>query len=114
MESLGAMRSRIAAAVGPCIAQHSYEVDTAFRDRFLSAHVQNADFFLPGRNGRFHFDLEAYVEMRLRRAGIGSVEPLHADTYAGEADFYSYRRATHRGESDYGRDLSLIAIKAGL
>jgi polyphenol oxidase len=114
MESLGAVRLRIAAAVGPCIAQQSYEVDAAFRNGFLSAAVQNADFFVPGQHGRFQFDLEAYVEMRLRRAGIGSVEPLHADTYASEADFYSYRRATHRGESDYGRDLSVIALKAGL
>jgi polyphenol oxidase len=114
MESLGAVRSRIAAAVGPCIAQQSYEVDAAFRDRFLSAAVQNADFFLPGRHDRFQFDLEAYAVMRLRRAGIGSVEGLAADTYAREADFYSYRRATHRGEPDYGREVSMIALKAGL
>jgi polyphenol oxidase len=115
MESLGAVRARIAAAVGPCIARQSYEVDAAFRNGFLSAAMQNADFFVPGRRqDRFQFDLEAYVVMRLRRAGIASVEPLHADTYAREADFYSYRRATHRGESDYGRDLSLIALKAGL
>jgi polyphenol oxidase len=115
MEKLGARRGRIAAAVGPCIAQASYEVDAAFRNKFLSAYVKNAAFFLPGtRQDRFQFDLEAYVAMRLNRAGIGSVELLHADTYARETDFYSYRRATHRGESDYGRDLSVITLKAGL
>jgi len=111
MEELGAVRARIAAAVGPCIAQASYEVDAAFRERFLADATANAGFFLPGaRETRFQFGLEAYVAQRLERAGIGSVECCGSDTYAREADFYSYRRATHRGESDYGRDLSAIVL----
>jgi hypothetical protein len=35
---------------------------------------------------------------------------LGADTYAQEDRFYSFRRATHRGEPDYGRQISLIAL----
>jgi polyphenol oxidase len=112
MERLGAHRSRIAAAVGPCIAQVSYEVDNAFRDRFVTAHVDNAVFFTAGaRRGRFHFDLEAYVVNRLTLAGVSDVAALHADTYADADAFFSFRRATHRGETDYGRNLSAIVLK---
>ena len=67
-------------------------------------------FFRDGRADKPHFDLEAFVVARAASAGIGSVEALGLDTY-GQADrFYSYRRATHRGEGDYGRQISLIAI----
>ena len=112
METLGARRSRIAAAVGPCIAEPSYEVDGAFRDRFVTAAADNADFFRQGEHdGHFHFALEAYVVGRLRLAGVRDIAALHADTYADASAFFSFRRATHRGESDYGRDLSAIALK---
>lgn len=108
MEQLGARRERIAAVVGPCIAQPSYEVDEPFRDRFLAEDPDNARFFTTV--AKPHFDLPAYVQTRLRAAGVGSVEALALDTYADPDRFFSFRRATHRGESDYGRQLSAIAL----
>ncbi len=108
MESLGADRANIRAAVGPCIALASYEVDDAFRERFLAADAANERFFTA--RAKPHFDLEAYVVDRLRAAGIAEVEPLHLDTYADDKRFFSYRRSTHRGEPDYGRQVSLIGI----
>jgi hypothetical protein len=110
MEKLGARRENIHAAVGPCIGQPSYEVDEAFRARFLHADEENSRFFVPGPAGKPHFDLEAYVVHRLIAAGIDEVEALNLDTYADEDRFFSYRRSTHRGEADYGRQLSAIAI----
>lgn len=110
MERLGATRGRICAAVGPCIAQPSYEVDEGFRERFLAANPDNERFFMPGPSGKPHFALEAYVIARLIAAGIEEVEALHLDTYADPDRFYSYRRATHRGEADYGRQVSLIGL----
>ena len=110
MEALGARRENIHAAIGPCIAQPSYEVDEAFRARFLAADPDNERFFTSGAAGKEHFDLEAYVVHRLLAAGIGEVEALNLDTYADADRFFSYRRATHRGEADYGRQLSAIAI----
>jgi polyphenol oxidase len=109
MERLGASRDRIRAAVGPCIAQPSYEVDQAFRERVLEADAENARFFVDGPGGKPHFDLPTYVEHRLRSAGI-QVESLMLDTYADPDRFYSFRRATHRGEADYGRQLSAIGL----
>ena len=110
MEKLGAKRDRIAAAVGPCIGQASYEVDDAFRDRFIADDSHNERFFLPGLADKPHFDLEGYVTARLILAGLESVEPLGLDTYPASDRFFSYRRATHRGEADYGRQVSLIGL----
>ena len=112
MEEVGARRERIHAAVGPCIGRISYEVDDAFRARFLDADEANARFFATGPAGKPHFDLEAYVVHRLVAAGIGEVEGLHLDTYADPDRFYSYRRATHRGEAGYGRQVSLIGLSS--
>lgn len=113
MERLGARRERIAAAIGPCIARASYEVDDAFARRFEDADPENERFFAAGRPGHHRFDLEAYVAARLAAAGIGRVDALGLDTYADESRFYSFRRATHRGEPDYGRQISLIGVTEG-
>ena len=111
MEKLGASRHRIAAAVGPCIAQPSYEVDDSFRSRFVEADEANARFFVQGEKGKPHFDLPAYVAHRLQSAGILSVEITGLDTYAEPDRFFSFRRATHRGEADYGRQISMIGLR---
>lgn len=110
METLGADRARIAAAVGPCIAQPSYEVDAAFRERFLTEGSDLARFFAAGRPGHYQFDLPGYVARRLEKAGIVRIETLGLDTYPDEERFFSFRRATHRAEPDYGRQISLIGV----
>lgn len=111
MEKLGARRGSIAAAIGPCIGRASYEVDAAFFRRFAEADPENERFFADGvRPGHHQFDIEAYVAARLAAAGICRVEALGLDTYADEARFFSFRRATHRGEPGYGRQVSLIAL----
>jgi polyphenol oxidase len=110
MEALGARRERIVAAIGPCIARASYEVDAGFFGRFAEADAANERFFAEGKPGHFQFDLEAYVVHRLAAAGVRTVAALGEDTYAQPARFYSFRRATHRGEPDYGRQISIIGI----
>jgi YfiH family protein len=110
MEGLGARRDNIHAAIGPCVAQISYEVDEAFRTRFLEHDPDNQRFFVGGPATKPHFDLEAYLVHRLIAAGIGEVEALGLDTYADPDRFFSFRRSTHRGEQDYGRHMSGIAI----
>ncbi|WP_293883669.1 peptidoglycan editing factor PgeF [Sphingomonas sp.] len=111
MERLGARRDRITAAIGPCIARASYEVDDAFRMRFAAHDPATERFFADGRRaGHFQFDLEAYVAHRLAAAGVTRVAALGLDTYALPTRFFSFRRATHGGEPDYGRQISLIAV----
>jgi len=110
MEKLGAARAGICAAIGPAIARKSYEVDEAFLRRFTEAEAAHERFFSPGREGRHQFDLEGFVLFRLAEAGLSRVEALGLDTYSNPERFFSYRRATHRGEPDYGRQVSLIAL----
>jgi YfiH family protein len=112
MERLGAQRDRIAAVVGPCIAQQSYEVDDVFRARFVEADPANATFFMSVAGSKPHFDLPGYVASRLQAAGIASIDVVGVDTYAASDRFYSFRRATHRGDVDYGRQVSLIGLPA--
>ncbi len=112
MESLGADRARISAAIGPCISQDNYEVGPEFITRFTDAAKDNSRFFVPSdKAGHWRFDLEAYVVHRLQEAGLTNIEPLSACTYAREGDFFSFRRATHRAEKDYGRQVSAIVLR---
>jgi hypothetical protein len=110
MEPLGARRDRIVAAVGPCIARASYEVDDNFQRRFEQDDPANERFFASGRDGHAQFDLEAYVAHRLAIAGVRTVEAMGLDTYADENRFFSFRRATHRSEPGYGRQISIIGL----
>lgn len=111
MMELGAARENIIAAIGPCISRDAYEVGPEFRDRFLDMDVANEIWFTPSaRDAYFMFDLTGYVAHRLGAANIGTVTRLDRCTYGDEARFYSYRRTTHRGEPDYGRQMSAIAL----
>lgn len=111
MEALGAKRSRIAAAAGPCISQASYEVSASFREQFLRVDRSTESLFAPGlRSDHFQFDLDAFVAGRLRKAGLANVWQAGACTYQHESEYFSYRRATHRGENDYGRQVSAILL----
>ena len=111
MCKLGAPAERILACVGPCIQQQSYEVGDELRQRFLEADARNDAYFRDSRRGgHFMFDLSEYVTHRVKAAGVANVERMELDTYASEQDFFSYRRATHRREPDYGRQVSVIAL----
>jgi polyphenol oxidase len=110
MEALGADRANIAAAIGPCIARKSYEVDDAFAKRFCDDDPENERFFSAGKPGHHQFDLEGYLVARLAAAGVTRINALGLDTYSDEDRFYSFRRSTHRSEAGYGRQISLIGI----
>jgi len=110
MEGLGARPGEILAAIGPCISQRSYEVGPEFFETFLARGEENRGFFRQGRGDRLHFDLRGYVARRLAQAGVRDIQPLPCDTFSEEERFFSYRRARKRGETDYGRALSAIAL----
>ena len=111
MEKLGAERARIAAALGPTISQPNYEVGPEFVARFTAADAENARFFAASPTaGHAMFDLPGYIATRIERAGIVNFEDLGLCTYAEPDRFYSFRRATHRNEPDYGRHINAIAL----
>ena len=115
MEKLGAKRERISAAIGPCIRQASYEVGDDFKKRFLDADASYERFFKASvREQHAMFDLAGFISERLWSLEVGDVEDTGIDTYPSTGGFFSYRRSTHRGEKDYGRELSVIFLNTGM
>jgi hypothetical protein len=110
MERLGARRHKITAVIGPCISQRAYEVGEDFMADFLAEEETYSRFFCGGPNGRPMFDLPGLALFRLRAAGIGHAEWTRHCTYSDPERFFSYRRATHLQEADYGRLLSAIRL----
>lgn len=111
MEAIGAERGHVRAAIGPCIGPASYEVGPEFPRPFLAENPEAQAFFTPARRaGHFMFDLASYVEHRLRCARVVHVQRAALDTVTAEERFFSYRRASLRGEAGYGRALSAIVI----
>ncbi len=108
----GAKLDRIVAGIGPCIGPRSYEVGPEFPAPFLEQDASNEMFLTPARRpGHFMFDLPGFVAKQLARAGVREIMPMPCDTCREEARFFSHRRATLRGEADYGRQLSAIALE---
>jgi copper oxidase (laccase) domain-containing protein len=101
----------IIAVLGPTIGQAAYEVGPEFLAQFGRKDEGNSRFFRPSaREGYSMFDLPGYIGARLAICGIGEYADLSLCTYSDEERFFSYRRATHRGEADYGRLISAIAL----
>ncbi|MDU8909679.1 peptidoglycan editing factor PgeF [Aestuariicoccus sp. MJ-SS9] len=109
METLGATPANIRAVIGPSISQRAYEVGPEFLDTFLADDPGNARFFAGSAGDRVHFDLPAFGLHRLRQAGVEAEWTRHC-TYSDPERFYSYRRATHAREADYGRLISVIRL----
>ena len=110
MVELGAERGRIRAVIGPTISQRAYEVGPEFLEDFIIEDPENSRFFAGGEGDRLHFDLPSFGLHRLRSAGIGEAEWTRHCTYSDPERFFSYRRATHAGEADYGRLISVICL----
>jgi purine-nucleoside/S-methyl-5'-thioadenosine phosphorylase / adenosine deaminase len=112
MEDLGAHRADIRATLGPTISQDNYEVGPEFVERLKTETPDNKRFFRPSeRPDHALFDLPAYILHRLEVAGVEAQWTGHC-TYGDEERFYSYRRKTHRGEPDYGRQISAIMMRS--
>jgi YfiH family protein len=111
MEKTGAVRQQVRAVIGPCIHQKSYEVGPEFRVTFIDVNPANSRFFIPSdRQQHYRFDLPGFVRARLEDLNIGQIDDVAIDTYTDEERFFSYRRATHADEGDYGRGLSAIVM----
>ena len=113
MSDLGASPAAINASIGPCIGSATYEVGPEFPNPFVERDPENSRFFQNApRPDHFIFDLPGFVAAALDIAGVGTVEHVGGDTLSEENRFFSYRRACHKGEPDYGRQLSAIALRS--
>jgi len=111
MEALGAQRERMVVALGPMIRQDSYEVGPDFPALFKGAVAEPERFFKPAtRPGHFMGDIAGIIAAQVAAEGVGRFEDIGGDTYSDEARYFSARRGAHRGEPDYGRLISCIAL----
>lgn len=111
MLKLGTQKSSLCAAVGPCLGREDFAVSNDFPDQFLAQDAGTEQFFKMIK-GQLHFDFESYVADRLVKFGLDRQKIARAgqNTYALEDQYFSFRRATHRREPDYGRQISAIMI----
>jgi polyphenol oxidase len=109
-EAVGGWGKCTVAAMGRMIRQPSYEVGPEVKAQFVAQDPAHARFFVAGDGDRLKLDVAGYIAARLRAAGITAIEDVGLCTYADAARFYSYRRATHRGEPDYARHVNAIAL----
>jgi YfiH family protein len=112
MGEFGARRENIVAVLGPTISKSAYEVGPEFIKRFVDAAGGNRIYFTDSvKTGHYMFDLPGYLTDRLKGFGVGTVVNLDLCTYTRDAEFFSYRRATHAGETDYGRQIAAIILR---
>jgi YfiH family protein len=111
MRKLGAHASRIGGAIGPTISQRAYEVGEEFRTAFAAENQENLKYFSQESGRKPHFNLPAYVKDKLTHAGVFHVHDTAMCTYENESILFSYRRTCHRGEPDYGRQISAIVLR---
>ncbi|WP_039016987.1 peptidoglycan editing factor PgeF [Halocynthiibacter namhaensis] len=110
METLGATRENISAVIGPCISQRAYEVGEEFAEDFIQEDPGNSRFFANGLEGKYQFDLPGFGLHTLRSAGVKQARWVGHCTYSDPTRFYSWRRACHNNEGDYGRLIASIRI----
>jgi YfiH family protein len=106
---IGAKIENIKAIIGPCIRQKSYEVSADFFAEFMTESLENKIFFIPSvKSGHYMFDLPAYCRGKIHKEGIKEIADEDIDTYSNPEKLFSYRRSTHKGEIDCGRNVSVI------
>jgi YfiH family protein len=111
MEELGAKRDNIVAVLGPTISKAAYEVGPEFFQRFVDVSAGHKRYFTDSvKKEHYMFDLPMYLITRMKAFGVGTVIDTALCTYSGQAEYFSYRRTTHRNEQDYGRQIAAITL----
>ena len=111
IRTLGGNIEDVRAAIGPAISKDSYEVGADLRSEFLEAHPSSNAYFVKGKSSdKWQFALDLWVVAQLRALGISKIDHVNRDTYTDEENFFSCRRATHKKQADFGRQISAITL----
>ena len=105
----GCNRKDITVAIGPSIAQKSYNVKLDFKKKFIKKHKKNKIFF-KNKNKLIYFDLPNYVKTQLILQKINRIDMIKIDTFDKKNNFFSARRSLKLNLNDYGRNISIIMI----
>ena len=102
--------NKINVAIGPCINANNYEVGQDFYDKFTQVSKKNENYFLPIKKNKFLFDLRQYINSKFEKLEVNHIENIDFDTFSENGKFFSFRRSTLLGETDYGRCISVISL----
>ena len=102
-------KKNVIASIGPCIGYKSYEVDLNFFKKFTKKSKRNSIYFKYKNKRKKLFDLRKYVQDKLSRLNV-KFDHVRYDTFKEDSKFFSYRRSSLLGESDYGRCISVIYL----
>lgn len=109
MCDLGAQRDAIQACIGPCIHPDSYQVQDDFIQQLNELSSFDPSPFVITKQGDHFFDLPNYLLKQCEHSSIDA-HSLGIDTYKNADTYFSYRRNTHEKQTDYGRQISIIAL----
>ena len=107
---MGSKKENIIVAIGPCIAQRSYEVKNDFKRIFVNQSSKNFRYFRSIKR-RIYFSLGDYIKAQLIDFGIKNIDLIKKDTYIKKNNFFSSRYSFKINQNDYGRNISVIMIK---
>lgn len=102
MQIHGSDSENIVATIGPHLQIQSFEVSPEMKALFPPVHQH----FFTEENNKILFDFDAYLQMRLRHAGVEQIQSDGTDTYTDLA-YNSYRR----DPENPARQFSIIQIK---
>ena len=102
--------NKINVAIGPCINANNYEVGQDFYDKFIQTSKKNENYFFSTKKNKFLFDLRKYVNSKFEKLEVNHIENIDFDTFSENGKFFSFRRSTLLGETDYGRCISVISL----
>lgn len=108
MESLGATRADIVAAIGPAISAENYEIGEDMAQNIRTDFPDAAGFIVTDGFPKPHFDVPGLVRHQADQLGLKTVETVGTCTYAGPDLYFSHRYATHN-DIRTGRQIALIA-----
>ena len=91
LDAMHCVPEGIAAWLGPAISQSAFEVGPEMRDAMLAADPGCAQCFVRGQKDRWHADLYALAERRLRARGLTAISGGEHCTVRDPA-LHSYRR----------------------
>lgn len=111
LEYAGSKPENIIVAIGPCIRQQSYEVGAEVHAEAAAKNSSYGTCFKPSEKaGHYLLDVPAIIKQQLRNAGVTQVHDCEEDTYTQPTQYFSYRRNTHQGHTQYGRQISVIGL----
>ena len=110
MGTLGGDPSRMAAGVGPCLSQASFEVGPDLADAVLDKTPWAETLFEAGEGDRQFFDLKRYCLGQLARLGVAHMDALADDTLTQPESYFSHRHSVKAGDRDCGRNMTGIML----